>query len=371
MNVQDILIQRLSNQHLAGNGFNTPREVIEHLGAMQSQEFLSARWGIGMRGQGLFAPDIEDAYDKGEIIRTHIMRPTWHFILPEDLLWMQELTSQRVRQLMSHYNKKLELTPEVFKKTNSLLINLLKGHNFLTRQEIKKELEKIGIQTDVQRLAHIMMWPELDGIVCSGPLRGGQLTYALVEERIKKSITLNRENALRELAIKYFQSHGPASIKDFSWWSGLSMEDSQNAVGLLGKEFDEFELEGRKYFYPRNVSIVKNSIPYAHLLSIFDEYTIAYKDRSALGGFKYIEELMSMGNALTSIVILNGQIAGTWKRVLKKNVVNVDCNLLKRLNTNEKQAVNETAQNYANFLGLKLHINISQWVSFNSLTNVL
>ena len=163
------------------------------------------------------------------------MRPTWHFVVPEDIRWMLELTAPRVKTVLAHYNRKLELDDALFAKSNAAIIKALQGHTYLTRQELKTILTNIGIETNVQRLAHIIMWAELDGLICSGPRRGKQFTYALMEESVRKAKKLNREQALAKLALNYFTSHGPAQLKDFSWWSGLAVKDARDALDLINQ----------------------------------------------------------------------------------------------------------------------------------------
>lgn len=202
MDNSDIVVQRLFNQGLSTRNFRSTAEVVGHFGALQAQDFPAAKWSLGVRIQNSTDSVIEKEFNEGKILRTHILRPTWHFVLPEDLVWMQELTSAKVKAQVAHYNRKLELTDEVFAKATKLIVKALEGKNYLTRQQLKIKLkEELGIETDVQRLAHLIFWPELDSLVCSGPLRlrsgqarGGQFTYALVSERVPRMKKFSREN---------------------------------------------------------------------------------------------------------------------------------------------------------------------------------
>jgi hypothetical protein len=354
MNSSDIRLLRLQNQHLIGKKFKLPSEVVGHLGAVQAQDYFGSMWSVGQRMENATESMIEEAFNSGAIIRTHIMRPTWHFILPEDLIWMQELTKHRVKQLMNTYNKKLELTDEVFQKSNKIIVKSLQNNNYLSRQELKKILEGIGIKTDVQRLAHIIMYAELDALICSGPRRGKQFTYALVNERIQRSKKLNHDEALALLTLKYFQSHGPAQIKDFSWWSGLTMKESTEGVELIKSKLRADVIDGKTYFSNLTTNYeIPTSSP-AFLLSIYDEYTIAYKDRSALGGERFIEQFISMGNLLTAVMILNGEVVGTWKRKLTKGSVEVVLRPLRKLTKLENDAFAVAIIKYGEYLRLQV-----------------
>lgn len=356
MNITDIVSLRLTNQHLSLHNFTTPTEVVKHLGAVQAQDFPAAKWGLGIRMENGTNAMIEEAYNNGSIIRTHIMRPTWHFVMPEDLVWIQRLTSSQVKKLMGHYNRKLELTDELFAKTEKIIVKALANKNYLTRQELKKLFEEQGIITDVQRLGHIIMWAELDAVICNGPRRGKQFTYALVEERVPHVKALDREASLAKLAEKYFTSHGPAQIKDFAWWSGLSMKDSTEAVQLIKSSFTEETIEGKTYWFSPATQIIKEPSPTAHLLSIYDEYTIAYKDRSALGGERYVEKFIAMGNALTAVMLIDGKIVGTWKRALKKSEIAFILSPLRELTPQEYEACTQAAEHYATFFEMKATI---------------
>lgn len=347
----DITQNRLSNQRLLGDKFQKPEEVVEHFGAMQAQDFPAAKYSLGIRVKDSIDEMVEQAFNEGKFLRTHVMRPTWHFVLPEDLIWMQELTSKKVKAAMAGYNRKLELTDEVFAKATNIIVKALEGKNYLTRQQIKTELAKSGLNVEgVQRLAHLVFWPELDGLICSGPKIGKQLTYALVSERAPQAKKLSREESLAKLTYKYFSSHGPAQIIDFSWWSGLTQKEITEGLDLnSGKLFSE-EIDGKTYWFSEKVD--QKPVEKAHLLSIYDEYTIAYKDRSALGSERYIEKMIALGNFLTSVIIINGLIVGYWKRILKKDRVEIALTFYPELSEKEKDLVHEAAEEYGAFLKL-------------------
>jgi hypothetical protein len=354
MNTSDIPKLRLQNQHLIGKKCKTPEEVATELGAVQAQDYAAVKWGVGLRMETATDDIIEKAYNEGKILRTHVMRPTWHLITPENIRWMQELTSSRVKQLMNTYNKKLELTDALFAKSNKAVTKALKGKNYLTRQELKKILEEIGIKTDVQRLAHIIMYAELDSLIVNGPRKGKQFTYALLDERVPLAKPIPRDEALSKLTLRYFKSHGPAQLRDFSWWSGLTMKDAAEGISMMKSKLHEETIDGKTYLCAKNSPISPNLLPVTcHLLSIYDEYTIAYKDRSALGGERYVEKFISMGNTLTSVLVLDGLLVGTWKRVFKKGAVEVSVKPLRPLTKSEKESVSREVQRYGKFLQMQ------------------
>ena len=167
---------------------------------------------------------------------------------------------------------------------------------------------------------------ELDGLICSGPKRGKQFTYALLDERVAESERLDREQALEKLALRYFTSHGPAQLKDFSWWSGLAEKDARSALDRIKSGLNQVELDKKTYWFPHHSETAIPNAPRALLLSVYDEYTIAYRDRSDISDARDIERMISRGNALTAVIVLNGRVAGTWKRATKRDSVEIRLN---------------------------------------------
>ncbi len=351
MKIDDIIQLRLRNQHLLGQGFASPEEVVAHFGAIQCQDFAAAKWSVGLRMRQATDEIIEKAFNEGNILRTHVMRPTWHFVMPEDIRWMLDLTAPRVRKILAPYDKRLEIDAAFLARCKKLVGQALEGRSYLTRAELGQYLGQHGIEARGQRLGHIMAHMELDALVCSGPRRGKQMTYALLEERALKVPVLTREQALARLALKYFASHGPAQLKDFAWWSGLSVKDAVEGLDLAKPELDSESIEGKVYHFRSPDKSGKSKSTAARLLSIYDEYTIAYKDRAALseGREKDIETLLSMGNALTAVIIINGKLAGTWKRTIKKDSLEIKLNPFRKLRVAEEEAIQAEVDRYGKF----------------------
>lgn len=353
MDASEIRKLRLHNTGLSNSPFKNAADAVSHLGAVQAQDFAAAKWALGLRTENSIDEDIEKAFNEGKILRTHVMRPTWHFVVPEDIRWMLESTAPRVKALLAHYNRKLELDDALFAKSNAAISKALQDHTYLTRQEIKAILTRIGIETNVQRLAHIVTWAELEGLICSGPRHGKQFTYALLEERVPKAKKLSREQALAKLALNYFTGHGPAQLKDFSWWSGLAIKDARGALDLIKSELEQATFDGKTYYWSSaQTDVTTPKMPSAFLLSIYDEYTIAYKDRGDISEARDIERMISMGNALTAVIILNGKVAGTWNKALKNNTIEIRLNPYRQLNKNEQEALESEVARYGKFVGI-------------------
>ncbi len=351
----DIAHQRLINQHIARATFKKPGDVVGWLGAVQAQDYAGAKWALGLRLHRATDRDIEQAFTDGSILRTHLLRPTWHFVTPADIRWMLALTAPRVHALNAYMYRKLELDSATYKRSHAALAKALHGGQQLTREELRGVLRQAGVATKGElRMGYIMMRAELDGLVCSGPRRGKQFTYALLDERAPHAQTLERDEALAELARRYFMSRGPATVQDFAKWSGLTTTDARRGLEVVQAQLRQEVVDGQSYWFSTSTPWAKDrsSTPTAYLLSIYDEYISGYKDRSAIGDSRHTAKLSALGNALNYIIVVEGQLVGTWKRTLRKDAVVVETNLFTRLTKAENRAVALAAQQYGVFLDL-------------------
>jgi hypothetical protein len=338
MNSSDVVSQRLDNQKLSSSEFRQPVDVVRWLGAVQAQDFNAAKWALALRMHTATDAEIEKAFNDGQILRTHVMRPTWHFVAPEDIRWLLQLTAPRVNVRSGPNYRKLELDSATFKRSNKVLTKALRGGKYLVRSALKKVLNEAGIVAgDTVRMAHILLRAELDGVVCSGPRLGKQFTYALLEERVPATKALSRDEALAKLTRRYFTSHGPATLQDFVWWSGLTAADARHGVELVDRHLRQ-ELV---YLSPRAVKTSKPKHS-AHLLPAYDEYTVAYKDRQTIFDGK---PSLTTWDLLGPIVIVNGHVVGTWK-----NSPTIALNISRALNESEKLAITNAANRYTAFL---------------------
>ena len=353
----DITHLRLHNQRLSTTTFKKPADVVGWLGAVQSQDYAGAKWALGQRIKNAVDAEIEQAFNEGAILRTHVMRPTWHFVTPEDIRWMLALTGPRVNALSSHYYRRLELDNAIFKRSNALLTKALEGGKQLTRAELTSLLQKNGIATDdLLRFTYLIVRAELDGIVCSGARRGKQFTYALLEERAPHARTLERDEALAELAKRYFVSHGPATLRDFVWWSGLTTTDARKGLdSIRSKLINETENGSTYWFADSAPTEIPSSTVY--LLPDYDEYTVGYTDRSGIFDGSHTSKLDSRGSELAQYTILvGGRIAGTWKRTIKKSEVTIEVKPFNTLTKAENRSIADAADRYGKFLGLPVRL---------------
>jgi len=351
----DITTQRLHNQKLSTTTFKNPADVVGWLGAVQSQDYAGAKWALGQRIKNTTDDAIEQAFNAGSILRTHVMRPTWHFVKPEDIRWMLTLTAPRILTQSATYFRKLELDTATFKRSNAVLTKALKGGKQLTRAELTSALKQNGIASDdLLRFTYLIIYAELNGVICSGARRGKQFTYALLDERAPHTRTLERDEALAELAKRYFVSHGPATLQDFVWWSGLTVTDARKGLDSIRSNLNSEVESGQTYWFADSVS-TQAPTPTAYLLPNYDEYTVGYTDRSAIYDTQHNQKLDSRGNFLfNNVVVLNGQVVGTWKRTLTKSEVVIEFVLFSKLTKIENRAIADAAERYGKFLGLSV-----------------
>jgi hypothetical protein len=347
-----ILADRLHNQRLSASEFKKPADVVRWLGAVQAQDFNGAKWALALRMRQTTNAAIEDAYNAGEILRTHLMRPTWHFVAPDDIRWLLELTAPRVNIKSGPNYRKLELDHSVFNLSNKVLVKALKGGKHQTRSALRKVLNDAGVAVDDSvRLAHIFLRAELDGVVCSGPLRGKQFTYALLDERVPATKALTREEALAKLTRRYFTSHGPATLQDFMWWSGLTVADARQGTALIDRHLRKAVVDEKDFLSPRSVKSVPGPTYSAHLLPAYDEYTVAYKDRHAIFNVNDTKSPLTVQGLLDPIVIVDGRMVGTWKRTNDKKSMTITLDTVRALTRLENEAIAKAVDRYAAFIG--------------------
>ena len=355
---RDIAARRLANQHLIGRRLASPLEVVRSLGAVQSQDYAGGKWGIGQRTLASTDADVERALTAGTILRTHVLRPTWHFVAAGDIRWMLELTGPRVRARMAPYDRHLELDEKFFSRSAAAITKALERNKELTRGELRVVLDRARIgATGTQRLAHLMMRAELDGLVCSGVRRGKQSTYALLEERLPAAPALQRDEALAELARRYFATRGPATAQDFAWWSGLSAADAKRGIEAVRSSFEHRVVDGKTYWFTGSAPAARLVSNTAHLLPNYDEVFIGLKDRSAMSELVKTPVVGVWGSTfVANVVAVEGQLAGGWTRSVTARGVVLQVQLAVELKPSQLRAIENQAQRYGEFLQLPVKL---------------
>lgn len=356
----ELISERLRNQHLTRPGRRNPAQVVASLGAMQAQDYPAVTWAIGLRAPGCHTANIEEAFNAGAILRTHVLRPTWHFVAAEDIKWMVELSAPRVHASNSYYYKQSGLDAKVFARSCAMIHRVLEGEQHKTRAELAVALKRAKVPADGLRLAYIMMFAELDGVICSGPRRGKQFTYALLAERAPKARSLDRPDAVAELVKRYFSSHGPATIRDFVWWSGLTVRDAELGLEAAKPKLRKETIEGHDYWSASSRASAPAKGSTALLLPNYDEYLIAYKDRGAVVDSARAANIVARSNgAFPHHLVIDGRLAGSWRRTIKGNSVLIEVAPYNKLTPVQSRAVMSAADCYGEFLGLPASLSIT------------
>jgi hypothetical protein len=349
----DIRNLRLNNQHLSTPTFKDPVEVLRSLVAIQAQVYNGAKWALGQRTVNCTDDVIEKAFTDGRILRLHVMRPTWHFVTPDDIRWLVKLTAPRVNAVSRYYYRKAELDHNVFRRTNKALVKALEGGRQLTRDELRLAIQRAGVEPgESMRFGYIMHRSELDGIVCSGGRRGNQFTYALVDERVTHSRALEDDEALGELTERYFKSRGPATVQDYVWWSGLTASQAKRGIEIVGSALKTEVSDGHRYCLSAKANrSLKGTPRRAHLLSSYDEYFIAYKDRSAAMHPDFNQKSIAAKSVFDAPLLIDGQVFGGWKGVVQKDAVIIQLKPFRIFNRVDRAAVHSACAKYAAFIG--------------------
>jgi hypothetical protein len=356
----DIAQRRLRNQRVASEPCDRPEDLLRWMGAVQSQDYPAAKWAMALRLRDTTEAVLDQAFNDGTLLRTHVLRPTWHFVLPEDIRWMLELTGPRVLAGLRSRHRQLELDAATFARGNDVLAEALRGGKWLTRQELRDILQKAGVDVSgVERLNHVILHAELDMVMCSGGLRGKHLTYALFDERAPHARKLPREEALALLTRRYFTSHGPATLKDYVWWSGLTTAQVREGIEAVKRDLASEDVGGQTYWTGASSPPASAPSPSAYLLPNFDEFGVGYTDRSAHFAEEHTGDVNLRGGlALGNIVVVNGQIKGEWKRTIGKTVV-IEVRLYAPLGRAEHDALAAAAERYGAFVGLPVDLRVS------------
>ncbi|HUD19991.1 MAG TPA: winged helix DNA-binding domain-containing protein [Patescibacteria group bacterium] len=356
MTSDDIAQLRLYNQKIVGTTFNTPEEVVSYMGGMQAQDYLGSLWAIALRTKNCTEKDVEDAISERKIVRTWPMRRTLHFVPAADVHWMMKLTSERIIKTYGAHMPQLGLNEEILAHARNVVTKALTGGKIVTRPALTEALEKAGIDTKEGRGLHLIWRLGQESLICFGPREGKQQTFVLLDEWLPKKKNLSREEAVGELTLRYFTSHGPATIHDFSWWAGLTIKDIKSGIASVTSKLHEETIDGKNYFMGKSVPSIdtKESV---HLLPPFDEYIVSYKDRTAVLKTEHNNFVNSGGNGMFApVIVINGKVVGSWKREMKKDAVHLMSHPFEKFTNDDKRIIAEAAERYGTFLGLPVKL---------------
>ena len=345
----DVATERLRNQGIAARAARGPVDVVATLGAIQAQDYLGGLWAVGVRLPGATEGSVEQALTDGSIVRTWPMRGTLHFVPSADARWMLELMTPRVLARNASRDRELELDDGVFAQSRRVFVAALRGGQRLSRPALYERLHAAGVGTGNSRGLHILSYLSQQRVICFAGRAGKQQTFALFDEWIPSSRPMARDAALVEICRRYFTSHGPATVRDFVWWSGLTARDARAALEALAGELEHETIGGTAHWYAPAERARRTTTPTAHLLPPFDEFTVAYRDRGAVLEGRFAGSVAS-GGILKPTIVIDGRVVGVWTRVLKGDRVIVTPQPFARLTRAARNAVAAAAERYGRFL---------------------
>jgi len=349
-----IALRRLLAQRLIGEPFGNAESAVGWLTAVQAQDYAGAKWGLGQRVADATDAALDGAFQRGKLLRTHVLRPTWHFVLPADIRWLLALTAPRIQAKNAGIYRQFELDPRTLRKSEKVLAKALQADGPLTRAELGSALAGAGIGAEGIRLGYVMMHAELEAVICSGPRRSKQFTYALLDERAPSGKVLARDAALARLTKRYFESHGPATASDFAWWAGLTLADARRGLAQVESALVRQDLADKTYWSGKRRPPPKLAGPVLRLLPNYDEFLIAYNDYSPSFDRKLLTRKVGRRDEVLAshLIVRDGQVIGGWRRTLVKDGVAIEARLLAKLDARAKRDLHAEAARLGRFLDL-------------------
>jgi hypothetical protein len=349
----DVAKIRIGRMGLVEPLFQHPVEVVEAHLAMQAQDFGPAKWSIAQRLSGRVDSDIEREVSEGSILRTHVLRPTWHFVAARDLRWLMALSGPRVQKSVEARYRQLGLDIKTRSWAEKLISDRLRGGNHLTRRDLGEVLRKSRIEPDGQRLPHLLMHCELEGVITSGPVQGKDQTYSLFDERVPKGAQFDRDRAVVELIRRYLASHGPATLKDMSWWSGLTISDLRAGLEGVGAGVSNGEVGGSKLWGIGETNGTRRRRLTVQMLQTYDEFVVGYTESRYLGDPRAadVRKAFTDRSLPNGTVMLGPRIAGLWRRSLTAKRVEVEVLLYEPLLAAGAVALEKAVKELGRYLG--------------------
>ncbi len=351
MTNRDIVQLRQVNQSISRPSLDRPEDAVRMMGAIQAQDYRAALWAIGLRTRGVTERSVEQAIAERKIIRTWPMRGTLHFVSPLDVRWMLKYLAPHIVARATSRFRQLRLDDATFSRSRGILTKILQGGKRQTREAVYSSLEKNGISCSAQRGIHILWRLAQEGLLCFGPHEGRQPTFVLLDEWIPPVKMPPHEEAIAMLAHRFFTSHGPATLKDFIWWSGLKPSVARSGLEDV-KGLFQYSIAGDQLFwFETRTKRTRTATKSAHLLPAFDEYLVGYKDRSAVVDSRHARKALPGGGILRPTLVIEGRICGTWKRSILKDKIAVETATFARLTGTQRQDIMDAGARFGRFLG--------------------
>lgn len=348
MTTAQLLQQRLFNQCITHHPWRTPQQLVQHMGAIQAQDYLACLWAVALRVPGTTEAMAEKAIAQQKIVRSWCFRGTLHLVSPADIRWMLSLVSPRLQQKCGTYYRKLELDKNIFSRCHKILVKQLQDNRQLTREALKTALTAKGIATNDMRLNFILLHAALEQLICCGPRQGKSFTFVLLDEWVPAAKPLSEDEALAQLALRFFNSHGPASLADFANWSGLTIAAAKAGHSSIASRLSSALYNGTTYWMPATAGLAKTPAR-PLLLPGYDEYIVGYHDRSpTIAAHLPLKQIIGSNGLFYPVILHQGRVAGTWKRELTKTSTRITPHLFSPL---KPAALEKAARAYGVFSG--------------------
>lgn len=305
---------RLLSQQLMAPQFSRPEQVVSHFGAMQAQEYRIMRWAVAMRTRRPSLKAFTGAFNTGSIIRMHLLRGTWQLVCAQDYWWMLELCGPKARQVINGWmsSNKISIPNNELCRIREILVSTTHANKSVTKEDFEEALAQQGIVMDDHRLSYHIRFAELDGVLCSGDLQPMKATYALSSCKIPKTGTIDRDEALMLLTRKYFQSHQPATLQDYVWWSGLGVNDCRRGISLLGDSIHAEKYKGQEFYLLDDCRTRGFRKGNYLLVPSYDEYLIGYKSRNIVLDPQHSHHAHNNSGIFQPVIAHDGIICGNW-----------------------------------------------------------
>ena len=358
IDVSEIPSFRLKNQQLTEQLYDTPQELLNNMGAMQAQDFNMIRWAVGRRLKKANEQTVVDALNDGTILRTHLLRPTWHLVSSDDIYWMLKLTGPRIKTSLKSRHKSLEIDDKVITMSYRVIEKALVDRESITRDELVSEFKNAGLKVSENRASHLLLVAELDGVICSGDVNGNKMHYSLLSKRVPDRNEPDHNESIALLTRKYFFCRAPATLSDFVWWSGLKISDAKKGLEINHEVLRKEIIQGEDYWVPSSFSSKPDESGQVILLPSYDEYIIAYKFRDLIIPAESKSRSMSSNGIFWPVILVNGKVTGTWKRAFKKEHVIVEPVFFRNHTHKEIELIEQEVEKYSKFLRMKTLLKI-------------
>lgn len=350
---------RMRTLRLTGERYASPTAVVDGMLAVQSENHRQASWAVASRTDGAVTESqFGELFDAGEILRTHVLRPTWHYVRPADIRWLVELTAPRVRRTFRQLQRGLDLDDAMLDHAARAIVDALTDDAHLTRDALAERLRDAGLPVEGQRLGVMLAHAELECLICSGPIVATKHTYALLDERAPVTRRLDREEAVGELVLRYFQGHGPATERDLAYWATMTLTDIRAGLADVHDRLEHIQHDGRTYWFAEPCPDDASFSPRAHLLLVLDEYHNGYQDsRYVLD----VDEIVPRQRGATvGMALVDGQMVGDMRRTVRSNAVSFDVGTFRDLDDSEMAALHDAGDRHGSFIGLDAEVVVTR-----------